>query len=387
MSAARKLIEVPMTPSDGRVDVYSGVARAHGKLWATVVAPTPDDRALALVFTHPTSNFMGHYAQEPMAARGVAGVGMATRYLGNDSALIMENCVLDVAAVVRHLREVEGYQRVVLVGNSGGGGLVSLYQSQAEHPTLTATPAGDPPDLTAADLPPADGLILLMAHPGRASTYTEWLDPAIVDEHDPTRRDPELDIFDPRNGPPFDPEFLRRYRQAQIARNRRITAWVRERLAYAATHNRPELADIPFVVHGTCADPRFVDPTIDPSDRPAGTLWGEPAVANHLPATLGHYSSLRSWLSQWSYDDSECNAEKHLPNVSVPVLVVYGTGDGAALPHHAQAAYDAAPPDRRTIVAINGATHYFAGQPELLAEACDEITSWLTRQNLVTSTG
>jgi hypothetical protein len=33
-----------------------------------------------------------------------------------------------------------------------------------------------------------------MAHPGRASTYTEWLDPAIVDEHDPTRRDASLDL-------------------------------------------------------------------------------------------------------------------------------------------------------------------------------------------------
>ena len=176
----RTLLEVPMAPATGRVDIYSGVARAHGKLWATVVAPEPDDRGLALVFVHPTSNFMGHYAQEPMAARGVAAVGMATRYMGNDTALIMENCVLDIGAVVRHLRDVEGYRRVVLVGNSGGGGLVALYQSQAEKPTITATPAGDPPDLTKADLPPADGLILFMAHPGRASTYTEWLDPAIV---------------------------------------------------------------------------------------------------------------------------------------------------------------------------------------------------------------
>jgi hypothetical protein len=206
----RELLEVPMPTASGRVDIYSGVARAHGKLWATVVRPESDQRELALVLIHPTSNFMGHYAQDPLAQRGIAAVGMATRYLGNDTALLMENCVLDVGAVVRYLKDVEGYRRVVLVGNSGGGGLIALYQSQATKPTITATPAGDPPDLTQADLPPADGLILLMAHPGRASTYTEWLDPAIIDETDPYRRDASLDLFNPENGPPYSAEFLDR---------------------------------------------------------------------------------------------------------------------------------------------------------------------------------
>jgi alpha-beta hydrolase superfamily lysophospholipase len=298
--------------------------------------------------------------------------------MGNDTALLMENCVLDVGAVVDYLKNVEGYRRVVLVGNSGGGGLVSLYQSQAEQPTITATPAGDPPDLTQAGLTPADGLILLMAHPGRASTYTEWLDAAIIDENDPYQRDSSLDLFDPENGPPFSQDFLDRYRAAQLARNRRITAWVRERLEYAEKTGKREYADMPFVVHGTCADPRFVDLSIDPSDRPAGTLWGEPIIANNIPATLGHFTSSRSWLSQWSIDDSECNAVRHLPRVTVPVLVVYGTADSAALPHHAQEAYDAAPQGQRKLVALHGATHYFAGQPEHLEHACDEIVGWLT---------
>jgi alpha-beta hydrolase superfamily lysophospholipase len=294
----------------------------------------------------------------------------------------MENCVLDVGAVVSYLKEEQGYRRVVLVGNSGGGGLVSLYQSQAEKPTITATPAGDPPDLTKAGLTPADGLILLMAHPGRASTYTEWLDPAILDEHDPTKRDPSLDLFNPENGPPFSREFLDRYRAAQLARNRRITAWVRERLAYAANTGEPQYGDLPFVIHGTTADPRFVDLAIDPSDRPSGTLWGDTIVANNIPATLGHFSSLRSWLSQWSVDDSECNAVRHLPAVSVPVLVVYGTADSAALPHHAQEAYNAAPEGRRKLIALAGATHYFSGQPGHLEHACDEIVSWLDDEEL-----
>ena len=70
-----------------------------------------------------------------------------TRYIGNDSTLLMENCVLDIGAAIGFLRE-RGYEKVILVGNSGGGGLTAFYQSQAESPTITQTPAGDPPDLT-----------------------------------------------------------------------------------------------------------------------------------------------------------------------------------------------------------------------------------------------
>src|SRR3546814_11930826 len=61
----------------------------------------------------------------------------------------------------------------------------------------SATPAGEPPDLTAAGLVPADAVMLLAAHPSRHGVLTESIDPAIVDESDPDRRDPELDLYGP----------------------------------------------------------------------------------------------------------------------------------------------------------------------------------------------
>ena len=363
----------------GRLDIYSGVARKSGKIWGSLHRPAePTDTVVLLV--HPTSNFLGHYALPGLAARGVAAAGLATRYVGNDSALLMENCVLDVAAAIGHLRGL-GYGTVVLGGNSGGGGLSALYQSQAENPTITATPAGDPPDLTRADLPPADAVVAMMAHAGRAGVFTEWLDPAVVDELDPFRRDPDLDMFDERNGPPYSADFLARYRSAQVQRNARITAWVRERLAWLAEDDsRPD--DLPFLVHGTCADPRFLDPAIEPSDRKPGSLWGDPRKANLLPATLGHQCSLRSWLSQWSLADTHCDAVVHLPRVSTPVLVMYGSADGAAFPAHARAMFDAARPDRRELIEITGADHYFSGQPVLQELAIDRLVDWLARQGL-----
>ena len=78
-------------------------------------------------------------------------------------------------------------------GWSGGGSLSSFYQDQAEHPTIRETPAGDPADLVAANLIPADGVMYLAAHLSRAHTLTEWIDPSITDEANPFDRDPDSD--------------------------------------------------------------------------------------------------------------------------------------------------------------------------------------------------
>jgi len=378
---SRELLPIPMTPG-GRLDINSGVARMSGKIWATLWKNDLRPPSTAVLIVHPASNFIGHYALEELAHRGVAAVGLATRYVGNDSALIMENCLLDIGAAIRHLREL-GYQRIVLVGNSGGGGLAALYQAQAETPTITHTPAGDPIDLAGAGLIPADKIVMAMAHPGRAVVYTEGLDAAITDEQRPFDRDDSLDMFNPANGPAYSEEFVERYRLAQIDRNRRISGWVTEQLETLSGHVRespdgekvaPD--DLPFVVHGTAADPRFLDLALDPSDRKSGTLWGSPWAANFQPASLGHLTSLRSWLSQWSYDHSRANAYVALPEVQAPVMVVYGSADCAAFPSHARTMYDAVSHDRRELVEIKGADHYFQGRPDLARIMCDHIAEW-----------
>lgn len=371
----RDLLAVPQTFSSGRIEIASGVARMSGKLWATRWQDTSQPPDTAAILVHPTSNFMGHYALPGLAERGVAAIGMTTRYLGNDSTLIVENCLLDIAAVVSYLRNELGYRKILLVGNSGGGSLAALYQSQAENPTITSTPAGDPPDLTGMDLPSVDGLSLAMAHRGRARVYTDCLDPSITDETDPFRRDPRLDMFRSENGPPYSPDFLSAYREAQEARSRRITQWVRGQLkALTRLQDGPE--DLPFVVHGTAADPRFLDLAIDPSDRRQGMIMGDPWKANFLPARLGHHTSLRSWLSQWSIDDSRSDAVAELPNVSVPVQIIHGTADQAAFPSHANAMFDAIKHGNRELVTLEHADHYFHDRPDMRDQMLDHLSRW-----------
>jgi hypothetical protein len=81
---------------------------------------------------------------------------------------------------VQFLRR-RGYERIVLCGNSGGGSLAAFYQAEAEHLIVTTTPDGVPFALTPQQIPPVDGLAMLAAHPGRAATMVEWIDPSVID--------------------------------------------------------------------------------------------------------------------------------------------------------------------------------------------------------------
>ena len=136
-----------------------------------------------------------------------------SRFRGTDSALLMEKVVEDLGECIKDAKNRLGYAKVVLAGWSGGGSLSVFYQQQAQNPTVTASPSGDGPDLTKLGLIPADGIMLLAAHISRHGTLTEWMDASILDESDPAKRDPELDLYNPDNPnqPPSPREFLERY--------------------------------------------------------------------------------------------------------------------------------------------------------------------------------
>jgi pimeloyl-ACP methyl ester carboxylesterase len=367
------------TEAPVKVEVYSGVARLARTVWASEVKPSGTQPSTAIMICHPTANFLGHYALNGLAERGFGAIGFTTRYVGNDSTLIMENCLLDMGTMVEHLYSI-GYERVVLIGNSGGASIVPYYQAQALEPTVSS-PAGGGPDLTTAGLRPADAIIALNAHPSRSRLSTEWLDPAIRDELRPFDRDPALDMYHSDNAPPYSAEFIARYRAAQVARNRRIAAWCEEQLEWLRTSpDAPAgLDDIAFTIHGTGADLRFLDGNIDPSDREVGvTLHGAPPVANYLPAMISRSSSCRSFLNQWSIDHTMADSLRWLPSITSPFLVVLGTADPTVLPDMARQMYDAASSsERRDLHFVKGGTHYFENQPELLAEALDVIATWL----------
>lgn len=314
-----------------------------------VLCRPPGRARVALVLMHPSVSFLHHYALIPLAGRGFAAMGADSRYAGNEAPLLMDRVAADLSAAIGWLRE--RFDKVVLVGNSGGGALAAYHQALAGM---------------------ADALIFLNAHRGRAQVLTGWLDPSVSDESDPLSLDPELDMFDPRHGPPYRAEFAERYRSAQEARNRRLSGWARSRLEAGV--------DQPFVVHRTAADLRFLDLGLDPSDRQPGTYWGPDArAANYAPLGLARFATCRSWLSQWSLDDSPAAAEPNLARCSVPVLVIQGTADQGIYPSDTEALYGAARGDRE-LHWIRGGTHYFLGQPDHQRQVWDLIEGWLGKR-------
>ena len=343
------------------------------------------DAKTVFVFMHPTSTLQLLPMPMALADRGFHVLCAASRYAKNDSALIMEKVALDLGAWIRHARETLGYAKVVLVGWSGGGSLSLFYQAQAEHPTITQTPAGDPVDLTTAGLIPADGVVFIAAHLSRAETLTEWLDPSVLDETDPDKRDPEFDIYSPDcpHQPPYSADFVARFRQAQRARNRRITDWAQGLLTELKARGTPEV-ERAFVVHRTMCDVRWLDPTLDPNGRkPEWTYMGHPMTVNVGPVGLARYTSLRSWLSQWSYDLSNAKGPLNAARITdAPVLQIVNGADDAVPATHNPAIRAALATKDTTYVELPGATHYYLGQPELLTQCIDTVAAWCAARGL-----
>jgi len=360
-------------------DTYAG---QMGKvtLEAHLLKPdTPSDTVVVMM--HPIGG--GAYLPMPgmLARMGVHVIYGNSRFRGNDTALQMEKVALDLGAVVRDAKERLGYKKVVLGGWSGGGGLSLFYQAQATDPTVTHTPAGDPLDLTAAGLIPADGVMLLAAHLSRNLTMTEWLDPSITDESRPFDRDPEWNLYDPANPnrAPYSADYQAEFRKRQIARNDRISDWCLEQLEALRRAGRPNHERC-FTVQGTMAAPLWLDPTIDANGRkPNWCFLGDPEVVNDGPVGLGRFTTLRSWLSQWSYRHSNADGLKAAAKLTVPMLVIENGADDACTPSHAARLMAAARHVEIEHHMIEGANHYYFGQPELGQRSAGHVAAWLKR--------
>jgi pimeloyl-ACP methyl ester carboxylesterase len=352
-------------------------ARVHGTLvWREDKRPTT-----GVLSMHPASHGFRHFSIEGLSEVGLAGLRLRSRFAGDDSTLIMEEIMLDIAAGVKFLREW-GCNKVVLFGHSGGGPLMSFYQSQAESPTVQWTPAGDPPNLTTAELPAADAIITSGAHLGRHRSLAERIDPSVIDENDAFAADSDLDMFNVKNGPPYSSEFLSRYRDAQAARVEKITTWAKTKLEELKKKNHPVTRDLPFIVWRTEADPLYLDLSIEPNLRTRGNNRGDDAFAlNYAPKAQGRFTSLRSWLSQWGCSTSNADTLRHIARVSIPLLITQGTADRSPM-SRAKRIFDAAGTKDKSIYWAEGATHYYRGQKEILLKTCQHIFEWLKARGL-----
>jgi pimeloyl-ACP methyl ester carboxylesterase len=367
---------------------------------------TPDSGPkshIAFLTIHRTSNFMNMIGTRELAARGFTVLGMNPRSDNNEAIVNFENVALDIKQGIDYLRKQPGITKVILIGFSGGGPATTFYQATAEKGTaycrgpnkLTQCPE------SLANLPKADGMLLLDAHPGNTVNALRSLNPSVLDENDPRKIDASLDPFDPKNGfnpdglSTYSPEFLDRYFKAQAARMSRLIDKALAMRADVAAGKAPTNDDMPFIAYRNRARLMDISMSVHPGTvKPHKLLKDDGTISTEmvrsvrvatqsarLDRTLENgtmFLTLTSFLSANAIrakdsmvDIDWCSSNNSTPcalrEISVPLLV---TAMGA---HYFIADneihYDVAASKDKDYIVIEGAVH---GQTP--CEPCSKVT-------------
>ena len=136
-----------------------------------------------------------------------------------------------------------------------------------------------------------------------------------------------------------------------------------------------------ITVFRTDADPRTVDLSIDPSERPYGSLFGKrPDLIDYGQVGFGRLTTPEAWLSTWSGLSSNAEFVRCAPGVTVPTLFVELTGDQAAFPADSRRMIAALGAADLTTAAVRG-LHFGGaiadGEPTGNELAAHEIAAWL----------
>ena len=305
---------------------------------------------------------------------------------------------------VEFLLRQPGITRVILIGFSGGGPSTTFYQATAEKGLSYCQ---GPNKLTQCSnaltgLPPADGMLSLDAHPGNTVNTLRSLNPAVLDENDPSKLDPSLDPFDPRNG--FNPngqsvysaEFTDRYFKAQAARMNRLidkalamreaikrgTAATTDDAPFVFYRNRARLMDFSMSVHpGTTRPQKLIKNDGSISTEIVRSVRVGATNSAKLDKTLSNgtkFLTLTSFLSANAIrardsmtDIDWCTSNNSTPcalrQITVPILITAMGGHYFITDNEIH--YDVAASQDKDFVVIEGAVH---GQTP--CEACSKVT-------------
>jgi hypothetical protein len=344
-------------PAGTRTHLQTSVTLDGNAAKGTLYTPAGREprRTTVIVLMHPRVDFSRHYLIPALIRAGHAVYVQQSRDSGNDLRLVHEQTLLDLGAGLEWLRTI-GFRRTVGIGNSGGAGLLTFYVQQslrAPAARIARTPGGRPSKLDAATLPSLDALAYLAPHAGQGVILSNCIDPSVVDENDPFVADPALDPFAKANGyrpgpqcSVYAPEFVERYRAAQLERVARIDTRARVAIdevlagreaikdgrSSADDRRRAGTARL-ITVWRTDADLRAMDQTLDKSDRSYGSVYGaKPETTNYGIVGFGRLTTPDAWLSTWSAHSSNSTIEKAGPEMVLPTMLINYTADNCVFP-------------------------------------------------------
>ncbi len=388
-------------------------AQDGGRSWGQYCRPKGKNPKTAILVMHPNGNSSQHFLTRRLAGYGYAVLGQVGRWNTNPMRATPEASLLDIASHIKFLKDTYKVERFVSLGHSGGGGLFAFYQVQATTKPpgrFATTPAGDPPDLNQFDLPPLDGTVCMAAHEGEGIIFLHRADPAVVDEDDPLASDPSLDMYDPRNGyrtPPasskYSPDFITRYKAAQLERCKRLDAKAFELIARQRRAQQqmksPDFARLdpqdqitirrtaafePYMTIYRCsAMLGMTDLSIDPSDRRVGN--GSDPERPNFQGEGGQAAVMtpRGYLATWSAFQTRMLTKENLAKITHPTLIMGGTADLDETPNIIRSEHQASAAKDKTLAYIKGANHGFepvepaAGGKNTQDEAARVIAEWL----------
>jgi hypothetical protein len=270
---------------------------------------------------------------------------------------------------------------------------MSFYQAVAEKGVAYCQGPGKLVQCTdrLANLPPADGIIFRDAHPGNSVNAVRSLNPAVLDESDPSKINPDLDPYSPKNGfhpdgaSKYSEEFQEKYFKAQSDRMNRLIDMAQAKLQRMKQGNgRFPDDDVFILVRGIGARLMQLDPSIHHGTvKPQKLLRNDGSVVTQIVESVRppflkekeanatfnmgtRFLTLRSFLSANAIRSTDsmdqidwCSSNNSTPcaleNITVPILI-FGMG-GHYFIRDNEIHYEVAASRDKDFVVVEGALH------------------------------
>lgn len=220
----------------------------------------PGPKAQIAVFSmHSAVDFLTHSSCSELSTRGYrvlcANNANSKSRWANEG--MMHDVLLTSKAAMVYLRGHPGVKKIVLWGHSGGATVMTAYQDVAENGVKACqeeVKIYKCPD-SLAGMPPADGVILGDANWGIANDVLTGTDPALVSYDNGMNLNPDLDMFNPKNGfksagTTYSQDFIKRFLAAQAKRNNAVVDLALQRLAAIEAGKGMYSDDEPFTISG-----------------------------------------------------------------------------------------------------------------------------------------